>query len=150
LGAALTVATPTSSQFTWIPNFSQAGVYTIVFKVTDNGSPLLSDMKEVQITVNDLRLLSVPGPQKVNEGEALLFNVSALSPDGKQIVSITAEGLPEGAALSNQTAEGRQFRWTPSFTQAGNYIVKFRAVLAGPLAVDETLEVPITVVDVQR
>jgi uncharacterized protein (TIGR03437 family) len=149
-GATLTIGTPASSQFTWTPNFSQAGVYTIAFKVTDNGSPQLSDMKEMKVAVNDLRLLVGPGAQKINEGEALLFNVSALSPDGKQIISITAEGLPEGASLTNQTTEGRQFRWVPSFTQAGNYLVKFRAALVGPLAIDETMEVPITVVDVPR
>ncbi|HQR33744.1 MAG TPA: Ig-like domain-containing protein [Blastocatellia bacterium] len=38
-------------QFRWTPNSNQAGTYTISFKATDNGSPVLSDTKEVRITV---------------------------------------------------------------------------------------------------
>lgn len=150
LGATLTPASPTSVQFTWTPNFSQAGLYSVIFKVTDNGSPQLSDMKEVSITVTDTRLLSAPDEQRVNEGQSLIFEISAPSPDGKQTINITAEGLPEGATMSAQTATGRQFIWTPGFTQAGNFTVKFKALNDGPLAVNETKDVTVTVFDVQR
>lgn len=38
-------------QFRWTPSANQAGTYTISFKATDNGTPVLSDTKEVRITV---------------------------------------------------------------------------------------------------
>jgi uncharacterized protein (TIGR03437 family) len=150
LGATLTQESPTSVQFTWTPNFSQAGAYTIIFKATDSGSPQLSDMKEVAITVADTRLLNAPQSQKVNEGQSLIMDISAPSPDGKQFINITAEGLPEGATMSAQTLAGRRLIWTPNFTQAGNYRVKFKAVNDGPLAVDESVDVTFDVFDVQR
>ncbi len=57
-GAALRQVTAVSSQFSWTPNNTQAGDYQISFRVSDNGVPQLSDTKEVQITVLDLRDLS--------------------------------------------------------------------------------------------
>jgi hypothetical protein len=149
-GVALTPASPTSSQFSWTPTFTQAGVYKITFKVTDDGSPQLSVMGEVQITVNDVTVLSVPGNQQVSEGQSLVFDVSLLSVIGNLTANITAEGLPEGAGLFDLIVGTRQFRWTPNFTQAGKYVVRFQAVSILPLGINETREVSITVLDVQR
>ncbi len=149
-GASLTPVSASSSLFNWTPNYSQAGIYKIVFKVADNDPQPLFDFKEVQITVNDFRVLSVPDAQKVSEGKSLMFNVSTVIPNPNQNITITANGLPEGAVLSSQTTTGRQFRWTPGFTQAGNYTVTFKAVSQGSLGVNETKELPITVLDTVR
>lgn len=54
-GAVIRSISPTSSQFSWTPNANQPGVFRIVFRVADNGSPQLSSSKEVQITVNEVR-----------------------------------------------------------------------------------------------
>jgi hypothetical protein len=39
--------------FTWTPGFGQLGNYVVVFIVTDDGFPSLSDSEEVTITVCD-------------------------------------------------------------------------------------------------
>jgi uncharacterized protein (TIGR03437 family) len=49
-GAQLTQLDDTRAQFNWTPNETQAGVYTVAFKVSDDGAPALSDTKSVVIT----------------------------------------------------------------------------------------------------
>lgn len=44
---------PTLQDFTWTPNFAQAGVYAIRFTVTDNGSPPLSASQTIYVVVTD-------------------------------------------------------------------------------------------------
>src|SRR5262249_40457399 len=51
-GASFTQITLTSWQFNWTPVYTQQGSYAVTFKVSDNGSPLLSDTKTVMITVD--------------------------------------------------------------------------------------------------
>jgi uncharacterized protein (TIGR03437 family) len=148
-GATLTSVTATSSQFRWTPGSAQVGNYTITFKVTDNGSPAISDTKEVRITVNDVSLLSVPNAQVVKEGELLTFDVTALQ-SATTDVTITATDLPQGATISNSAANNAQFRWTPGSTQSGVYNVSFKATVAGTPPVTETKQVQISVVEVVR
>ncbi len=47
-GASFTAAT---RQFSWTPAATQTGNFTVTFTVTDNGTPPLSDSKQVAITV---------------------------------------------------------------------------------------------------
>ncbi|MBI1763765.1 MAG: FG-GAP repeat protein [Acidobacteria bacterium] len=143
--ATLSATTPTSAQFKWTPSFTQAGNYTVTFKVADNGTPPLSDTKEVKITILDVPTLSVPGPQTVNEGQSLLFDVAV--PGGQAGSTVTASNLPEGAALTATSAGIWQFKWTPGYTQAGGYTVTFRAITNGS---SESKDVRITVFDAQR
>ena len=42
---------PITRQFSWTPDFLQAGSHQVSFKVTDNGLPAANDTKEVTITV---------------------------------------------------------------------------------------------------
>ncbi|MFV5701018.1 T9SS type A sorting domain-containing protein, partial [Flavobacterium sp. XS2P12] len=61
-GAAINAAT---GVFTWMPTGLQcAGIYTFTVKVTDNGSPALSDEEVIQVTViNTLPVISsITGP----------------------------------------------------------------------------------------
>ena len=43
-----------TARFSWTPNATQAGAYTITFEVADNGTPALRDTKTVSLTVNVL------------------------------------------------------------------------------------------------
>src|SRR5215813_6595903 len=52
-GASFIQSSATGAQFRWTPGFSQAGTYTISFRVADNAVPSLSDTKEVRIRVFD-------------------------------------------------------------------------------------------------
>lgn len=42
---------PVLQRFTWRPSLGQAGVYEVTFRVTDSGSPRLSDQETVRISV---------------------------------------------------------------------------------------------------
>ncbi len=148
-GATLTAATATSSQFRWAPAFSQAGNYTIAFKVTDDGTPQLTDAKEVRIIVSDVSLFTVPGTRTVSEGQTLVFDVTVNDALPTAVI-IAAADLPEGASFPGSATNLSQFRWTPSFTQAGSYIITFRGTLGVQPPVSETRSVTITVLDALR
>jgi len=51
VNATLAQTAPASAQFRWTPNATQTGAFTINFRVTDNGSPALSDSGSLTITV---------------------------------------------------------------------------------------------------
>ncbi|MDQ3013328.1 MAG: Ig-like domain-containing protein, partial [Acidobacteriota bacterium] len=146
-GASLTPVTATSSQFRWTPSITQSGNFVLGFKVTDSGSPALSDTKDVRITVNDVSLLSVPNTQVVSEGQPLSFDVAAIQ-NTVGVVTITATGLPPGATFPDNATSSGQFRWTPGFTQSGVYNVSFKATVAGTVPIIETKQVQIKVLDV--
>jgi uncharacterized protein (TIGR03437 family) len=148
-GAALTAATPTSAQFRWTPTFAQAGIYTVSIKVADDGAPSLSDTKEVRITVRDVALFTVPSGRTVNEGQELVFDVSANNSLPAPVI-ITAMDLPAGASFPGVATNTAQFRWTPNFTQAGTYIVRFKGTIGIQSPVSEIKQVAITVLDTQR
>jgi hypothetical protein len=148
-GATLTQATPTSWQFRWTPTFAQAGNYSVGFRVTDDGQPPLSDAKEVGIAVSDVALFTPPGAKAVTEGQELVFDVAAN--DGLPApVVITATNLPDGATFPAAATNTGQFRWTPSLTQAGSYLINFRVTINALPPVSETAQVTITVLDVER
>ena len=62
-GASFRQISPNTGEFTWTPNFAQAGIYTVSFRATDNGQIPLSDTKSVQITVVNVTGTAAP-PQK--------------------------------------------------------------------------------------
>src|SRR5262249_22473186 len=61
-GASFAPSGATSYQFSWTPSFTQAGDYTVTFKVTDDGSPVLSDIKTAPITVG-AKFAKTSGPE---------------------------------------------------------------------------------------
>lgn len=147
--AQFTPASATSRQFSWTPDLTQAGNYTITFRVTDDGNPALSDTKEVRITVTDLALITVPGAQIVSEGQPLNFSV--VSTQGPNLVTITALDLPTGAQFSSASSTAGQFSWTPTTSQSGSYSLTFRATLNNTTPpVSETRQVTVIVLDVVR
>jgi VCBS repeat-containing protein len=120
-------ATFSGGTFSWTPNFTQAGTYTVTFQVEDNGSPKLSATKTATITVNNVNrppVLTVPGPQTVFANVPLTFTVTSSDPDVGDVVTFSATGLPAGATFNTSTGA---FSWTPNFTQFGAYTVTFTA-----------------------
>ena len=107
--------------FEWRPTGTQTGRYQVRFKVSDNGSPVLTDEKTVEITVvNRAPVISVPGPQTGVAGERMAFAVGGSDEDDGQALTIRATNLPAGATYSNG-----QFDWTPAAGQAGSYQLSF-------------------------
>jgi len=67
--------------------------------------------------------------QNIDEGQLLTFAVSAIDPEGDNIV-YGIMGLPQGASFtdgSGQNAGKKVFSWTPGHSDAGAYPVSFSA-----------------------
>ncbi|MFN0120657.1 MAG: Ig-like domain-containing protein, partial [Blastocatellia bacterium] len=61
-GATFTTVSGTSKQLVWAPTFVQAGAYTVMFNVSDNGNPALSSQKTMVIT-SRASFAKTAGPQ---------------------------------------------------------------------------------------
>ncbi|HXF49601.1 MAG TPA: Ig-like domain-containing protein [Verrucomicrobiae bacterium] len=145
-GAAFVDSTNGAGAFSWTPSFVQAGSYNVTFIASDG---TLADSEAVSITVNNVNrapVLAAIGAKNVNENQLLLFRVSAADPD-LTTPSLSAVGLPAGAAFVDSLNGAGSFGWTPSFAQAGSYNLTFIAS-DGTLADSEL--VVITVGEVNR
>ncbi|MBN1958029.1 MAG: tandem-95 repeat protein [Desulfuromonadales bacterium] len=133
------VFTPSTRSFSWIPDINQAGIYQVVFSVTDG---LLSATETVTMTVlnaNEAPVLAPVGSQSVSEGELLSFALSATDVNGDPL-SYNATELPSGAAFDNAT---QRFSWTPDYDQAGNFTVEFN-VSDGTLSDSESVSITVS------
>jgi hypothetical protein len=112
----------------------------------DHLLPQLTDSKTVTIRVvegEQSPVLTVPGPQTVEIGNLLIFAVTANDPDGNDIVTLSASGLPSGASFDPDLGS---FVWTPNNGQGPSvYTITFKAVEAGPNGLSDTKTVKITV-----
>jgi hypothetical protein len=130
-----------SLSFRWKPTFEQSGLYeNVQFLVSDPVG--LTDTATISITVNHINrapALEQPLAATVNENAALTLTLAGNDPDiedkGKLIY--TAENLPEGANLQNNT-----FTWTPTFDQSGKYTVNFE-VSDGALSDAKSYEIKV-------
>ncbi len=148
-GASFDVST---GRFTWTPESSQIGQSTVNFKAMDNGTPSLSDVKSVTITVtmatNQPPSLTVPSPQTVDEGSSLTFQLSATDPDSSSL-NLLATELPTGATFPTVTGNPvlGTFRWTPGEEQGpGDYMIIFTAT-DGFMEVSKSLTVHVVEVN---
>jgi hypothetical protein len=137
--------------FMWEPDYGQAGNYfDVIFTATDNGIPPLSDSEKISINVtraNSTPILASIGNKSINEGELLLFSISATDPDGDGVV-YTVSNLPAGATFVEDTGT---FNWVPEHGQAGNYLhVLFTATDNGTPPMSTSESIVITVNNVNR
>jgi hypothetical protein len=73
-------------------------------------------------------VVAAPAATTVDEGGSLAMNVTAADPEGSAITSLAASGLPPGASFSAAPGNASgTLRWSPTFTQAGNWNVTFVA-----------------------
>jgi PKD repeat protein len=117
-GATLTPA----GLFTWTPDFTQSGNYTVPFSVSDGA---LSASEPVTITVGNVNrppvLLPSPiGNRSVAVGATLAIALTASDPDGDTLL-FTSANLPAGATLVPNGAGAATFTWTPSAAQSGAF-----------------------------
>ena len=137
-GATFDVVT---GEFNWTPTETQGpDEVVLVFSVSDNGSPVLSDSETVTITVNEFNdppVLAAIGNQSVPELTTRSFTLSATDTDlPANTLSYSADDLPVGASLNSTTGF---FSWTPTEAQGPNtYTVTFRVSDNGsPILSDE-------------
>ncbi|MBU1318842.1 MAG: IPT/TIG domain-containing protein [candidate division Zixibacteria bacterium] len=130
--------------FDFNPDFTQAGTYSIRFIASDG---VLADTEIVAITVNDAGnqapVLAAIGSQVVDENVNLNFGVSASDPDATT-PALTAEDIPANATFTDNGDGTGTFDFTPDYTQAGPYSVRF---IASDGALADTEIVAITVND---
>ncbi|MFZ1683292.1 MAG: Ig-like domain-containing protein [Candidatus Zixiibacteriota bacterium] len=132
--------------FNFAPDFTQSGSFNLTFRATDGSSV---DSEVVTITVTDVNrdpVLAAIGPQSVNEGVVLNFNVSATDPD-LTTPTFTTSALPTNATFVDNGNGTGTFNFAPDFTQAGSFNVTFRSTDGS--AVDSEV-VTITVTDVNQ
>ncbi|OGC85080.1 MAG: hypothetical protein A2V73_03070 [candidate division Zixibacteria bacterium RBG_19FT_COMBO_42_43] len=134
-----------SGVFNFTPDFLQAGLYSVKFKVTDGD---LADSEIVQITVveagNQPPIIDSIGPKTVREGDSLLIAVRATDPDGT-IPTLTLSGTPPNASFVNNGDGTGLFKFKPSFFQAGTVAPTF---VASDGSLSDFESVTITVQDV--
>ncbi|UCE65345.1 MAG: hypothetical protein JSU85_10765, partial [Candidatus Zixiibacteriota bacterium] len=116
-----------TGDFRFLPDFTQAGLYPILFMASDGD---LADSQYVNINVTDVNLAPVLNPiispQNVNENDALYLRVTATDPDGN-IPAIAADNLPTNALFVDSSNGAGGLVFTPDYTQAGTYPVRFIA-----------------------
>ena len=116
-----TGATLTSNTFSWKPDYTQSGSYSVTFNSTDGS---LTDQTIVSITVNNINRapsIATITNKTIGENQLLNFNIIASDPDG-ETVTTSATGLPTGATLINNN-----FSWTPQFNQSGIFNITVTA-----------------------
>lgn len=102
---------------TWTPSEAQApSTSAIIVRVTDNGTPPLSDSKTFTVTVNEVKIvpvLSAIPDLTVNEGEKLLLQIGATVNGApvQNLFFVLGSGVPPGAGLDPILGE---FFWTPT------------------------------------
>ncbi len=76
---------PNTGVFSWTPTEGQGpGSYTITVRVTDDGTPALSDSETITVTVDEVNaspILAAISDKMVTEGTALAFTATASDPD---------------------------------------------------------------------
>lgn len=71
-----------------------------------------------QLGTNQPPMLDPIGNKNGQEGRLLEFQISAIDPDTNDILTFSADNLPEGATFDPEAAT---FSWTPGYDQAGVY-----------------------------
>ena len=141
-----------SGAFSWTPTEAQGPASTpITIRVTDNGSPALSDFEAITVTVTEVNVAPVvtsPGNKTINELVALTFTVTATDADvpANTISWSLDAGAPAGATIGAGTGA---FSWTPTEAQGpGTYPVTIRATDNGTAPLSGTAAITITVNEV--
>ncbi len=122
--------------FTWVApgsyDYDAVGEHKVLFRVTDNGTPRMSDYEWVTIqvydTITDINnrrfpVLTPIGSKQINPGQNLEFTVTASDPDGNT-PTYTAAAIPDQDPMMNYIyGSDHIFQWVTN-TQ-GNYWIRF-------------------------
>jgi phage-related protein len=139
-GASVT----TGGVFSWMPSYQQNGTYSITFFATDGKNPTLAPMKITILNVNRPPVFSAQANRTVAENGLLSINLSATDPDGDPVIYGNVTPLAFNSTLNTTTGK---FRWIPTYTQNGSYVLNFSASDGG-FTVYQTINITVTDVNV--
>ena len=138
----------------WTPSEGQGpGTYPIAVRVTDDGSPPLSDVKTFTVTVrevNEAPTLTASPNKTINEQSLFSFLATAADADlpAQSLTFSLDSGSPEGATIDPLLG---LFSWTPSEAQGpGSYPVTVRVTDNGSPARSAVKAFTLTVNDVNQ
>ncbi|MEM4259891.1 MAG: PKD domain-containing protein [Candidatus Woesearchaeota archaeon] len=103
------------------------GTYHVKVRVSDFRS---WEQRELTLIVNEATqpnrppVLNPIGNKIIDEGQLLLFLITASDPDSQDL-NMQIENLPTGATVTEINPNEWQFSWRPNFNQAGIYPVFF-------------------------
>ena len=129
-----------SGEFVWSPGFTQAGEFTLNFKLSDPAG--LASEQNAVITISDVNrvpVLNAVANSQVDEDAELKINLIGSDEDTDNTLTYSADNLPEGAALNASSGE---LTWKPSFAQAGDYSIVFK-LSDGIETVSQTAEIKV-------
>jgi hypothetical protein len=116
--SGMTIDTNTGA-ISWTPTEAQGpSTNTVTVRVTDDGSPNLSDTKSFNVIVNEVNsapVLTVPSDQTINELTTLNVSASATDPDiPANILTFSLVSAPAGMTINTNTGA---ISWTPTEAQ---------------------------------
>jgi len=141
----------TNGIFSWTPTETQGpGTYTVVVRVTDDGSPSASDTKSFDVVVTEANrapVLTPPTDQAVPELTKMTVAFTATDPDvPANQISYSLLSAPPGAELDAGTGV---VNWTPTEAQGpGTYRVTVVATDNGVPPLSATNSFQVVVFDV--
>ena len=133
-----------TGEFTWTPDFTQAGVYTVILTVTDENDG--TDSETITITIENVNrapVFTVDTTQEAIEGETVRFTVTAIDPDDGNAAVVSTEDFQD-STFNPITGE---FSWTTDFNDAETYTIRFTAIDNNDATVTPTVDVTIIVTD---
>ncbi len=114
---------PQTGAFVWTPTNKQAGSYKIDFRVTDNGSPVLSDGKMVMVTVTNPAPVARPMSVILDEDTARAFTLDVSDADNDALTYVIINA-PQHGALSGTAPN---LTYTPALNYHGADQFTFKA-----------------------
>lgn len=115
-----------SGNFAWTPNFSQAGSYTVVFKVKDSKAAEATVNGVITVTNNNQapRFDVVDAKQmpdtNIWTGKNFVFTYKAIDPQGDAVSYFLNQPAPSNAIIVPSTGV---FGWRPANEQAGKHYI---------------------------
>lgn len=137
-GAAINA---TTGAFSWTP--SALGSFQFTVRVSDNGSPVLTDAEQIVVTVgqpNQKPVLSDIGHKSLIIGQTLTFTATVTDPDAGQTENFYLIDAPEDATIDATTGE---FSWTPATT--GSFTFTVHVSDDGEPALSDEKQITVTV-----
>jgi hypothetical protein len=143
-----------TGDFTWTPDELQGpSIVTITVRVTDNGTPVRTAVKNFKITVNELNvapeLTAIPDTA-IDEGSLLSFTAMATDTDlpGQILTFSLGANAPAGATIDPNTGE---FNWVPAESQGpATYTIQVIVSDGGNPALTDTASFDVNVREVNN